>query len=80
LRKAPSALIITASLDPLRDEAIAYGARLEAAGVAVRHDEAQGTIHGFVLFAGRIKSGRDVIENIGQAIRSAKPMAPSRWF
>ncbi|ESQ83129.1 hypothetical protein AEAC466_14800 [Asticcacaulis sp. AC466] len=80
LRRVPPALIITASLDPLRDEAIAYAARLEAAGVNVRHEEAQGTIHGFVLFAGWIAAGRKAIDTIARAVAEAVPVRQSGWF
>jgi len=79
LQKVPPALIITASLDPLRDEAIAYGARLEAAGVRVQHEEAFGTIHGFILFGGRIAQSRDALRTIGQAVNAAKPRAHGLW-
>lgn len=41
-------LIQTASLDPLRDPAIAYGEKARAVGAEVRHIEAEGMIHGYV--------------------------------
>jgi acetyl esterase len=65
----PPALIITAALDPLRDEGAAYAERLHRDGVEVRYECVPGTIHGFVLFAGALRSGRDAIERIGAAIR-----------
>jgi acetyl esterase len=41
------AVVCTAWFDPLRDEGIAYANALRAAGIAVRHHEGLGLIHGF---------------------------------
>jgi acetyl esterase len=43
----PSALILTASHDPLRDEGEEFAHRLAAAGVAVQLERMQGVLHGF---------------------------------
>lgn len=44
----PPTLVITASLDPLRDQGRAYAAATAKAGVPTIYREAVGTVHGFV--------------------------------
>lgn len=47
LSDLPSATVVTAGFDPLRDEGIAYAERLEAEGIAVHHEHYPDMIHGF---------------------------------
>ncbi len=44
----PPAVVVTASLDPIRDQGRAYAAALATAGVPVVFREAKGNIHGFI--------------------------------
>ncbi|UUR08992.1 alpha/beta hydrolase [Sphingomonas glaciei] len=44
----PPTLVVTASLDPIRDQGRAFAAACEEAGVTVLLQECEGTIHGFL--------------------------------
>jgi acetyl esterase len=52
----PPTLVVTASLDPLRDEGRAYAARAVEAGVQVTYREMVGTVHGFCTYRRAIAS------------------------
>jgi len=67
----PSALIITAEFDPLRDEGRAYASRLEAAGVPVTYSEYAGLVHGFVTYMDVIDQGKVAISEASAALRAA---------
>ncbi len=58
LADLPPALLLLASHDPLRDEALAYGHALAAAGTAVEPVEYHGLAHGFVCMAGAVDAAR----------------------
>lgn len=52
----PPAVVVTASLDPIRDQGRAYAAGLAKAGVPVVFREAKGNIHGFITLRKAIPS------------------------
>ena len=52
------AYIVTASLDPLRDEGYAYAVRLRQAGVAVTYNCYEGQIHGFLSMIAAVDQAR----------------------
>lgn len=54
----PPTVLVTASLDPLRDQGRAYGAKLVQAGVPTAFYEARGMIHGFATFRKAIPSAQ----------------------
>jgi acetyl esterase len=54
----PPAVVVTAGLDPLRDQGRRYAAALIAAGVPVTYREAAGTIHGFINLRRAIPSAQ----------------------
>lgn len=66
----PPLLLVTASLDPLRDEGRAFAARAIAAGVDTIYREMRGTIHGFASY-------RRVIPSAQQDLRSILALAKS---
>lgn len=55
----PPTLVVTAALDPLRDEGRAYAAAAVLAGVPVTYREYQGTIHGFCSYRKLIPSAQE---------------------
>lgn len=59
----PPTLLVTASLDPLRDQGRAYAAKLVAAGVPTTYREAKGSIHGYINLSQGIPSAQDDIRS-----------------
>jgi len=60
----PPAIIVTGALDPLRDEALAYAAKLQAAGVptVTRCDDAM--LHGYLSAAGAVPLAAEALRQI----------------
>jgi acetyl esterase len=50
----PPAVLVVADLDPLRDEGLAYAARLAESGVPLRLRHVPGLVHGYLRFSGRV--------------------------
>jgi acetyl esterase len=69
----PAALVITADLDPLRDEGEEYARRLAEAGVPTNHRRYAGVIHDFCTMP--VMCGLDALtehaEEIGAAVAAA---------
>jgi|TARA_Y100000296_G_scaffold80411_1_gene105840 acetyl esterase len=65
------AYVITAGLDPLRDEGIAYVARLRSEGVPVTHRHHDGQIHGFFSMFPQILQARIAFEEVCAVMRFA---------
>ncbi len=58
----PSASVVTAAYDPLRDEGDAFARALEEAGVSVAHLSVDGMIHGYVSLVGIIPQAQSTID------------------
>jgi acetyl esterase len=67
----PSALVITAEYDPLRDDAAAYARRLRAAGGVVEHLDVAGMIHGFFSMPALVPQATDAQQALARAMRAA---------
>lgn len=65
----PSATIITAEFDPLRDEGMALAKRLAGAGVGVHAEVAGGMIHGFFSMFELVPDALCWIEKAGSALK-----------
>jgi len=67
----PSAYIVTAGYDPLRDEGRDYADRLKNAGVPVTYANYPGMVHGFFGFQATVDAAREAVQDAGQAIGKA---------
>lgn len=71
LAATPSAFVITAEFDPLRDEGEAYAARLAAVGVPVVQRRFDGQIHAFFTMGALIPAGAEAVANACDQLRAA---------
>ena len=71
LKGLPSATVITAEIDPLRDDGEAYAARLQAAGVPTVATRYTGVVHEFFGLAGIIDKGMQAVMKAGTELKKA---------
>jgi acetyl esterase len=71
LRDLPPAVIVSAGFDPIRDDGLAYAARLRAAGVPVELLHYPGQFHGFLNFDSIIGAARDAQQRMGASLARA---------
>lgn len=64
LTGAPSAIVVVAECDPLRDEAVAYAGLLEHFGVRVELLEAEGMIHGFLRLPTMVPEALKIVDDL----------------
>ncbi|MFM7141599.1 MAG: alpha/beta hydrolase, partial [Alphaproteobacteria bacterium] len=67
----PSATVITAEYDPLRDEGEAYAERLREAGVPTRLTRYDGVIHGFFGMVDTLDQANEAVREAAAALRKA---------
>lgn len=67
----PPAVVITASLDPIRDQGRSYAAALLLAGVPVTFREAVGNVHGFITLRQAVPSSAGDVAGYLAAVKSA---------
>ena len=67
----PPAVVVTASLDPIRDQGRAYVGALAAAGVPVTFREAVGNVHGFITLRQAIPSSAGDVAGYLAAVKQA---------
>lgn len=67
----PSATVITAQYDPLKDEGDAYAKRLTDAGIATDHQVAEGMIHGFFGMTPAVPDAMKWVNLAGANLRKA---------
>lgn len=66
----PPTLLLTAGLDPLRDQGRAYAGKLIAAGVPTIYREAKGNLHGLITLAQAIPSSQSDIAGALAALKT----------
>jgi acetyl esterase len=76
LRGLPPALVITASLDPLKDEGQQYADKLKAAGVKVDVKNYDGVTHEFFGMAPVLDKAKQAQADAGMALQKAFSAAP----
>ncbi|MBF6445358.1 alpha/beta hydrolase [Nocardia farcinica] len=69
LRGLPPALVLTAEVDPIRDDAEAYAQRLRAEGVAVSSTRYRGVFHGFFTEVGVFAQTTAAIDEVCRFLR-----------
>lgn len=65
------AVVVTAELDPLRDQGVRYVAALRAAGVPVQHRAVAGVPHAFLSFTRDSAVARSVLDEVADTLAAA---------
>lgn len=72
LGKMPPAIIVTAELDPLRDDGEEFARRLAAGGSRVHLIRMDGMMHGFILYWQKFSRAEKLLEDIGRLVDPAE--------
>jgi acetyl esterase len=70
LSSLPPALVQSAELDPIRDDAARYAQALENAGTTVRYTEYAGAPHGYLSVPGAVRGSRQAMAEIVTELRT----------
>jgi acetyl esterase len=65
----PEAIVVTAELDPLRDQGLRYANKLEQAGVKTLLMDYPATVHGFMDLPSFFPEGQEAIEKVANEIK-----------
>jgi acetyl esterase len=68
LNGLPPSIVLVAGCDPLRDEGLAYAAKLEGAGVPVTVLRYDGMIHNFIRFAASIDRAAEALADVARLV------------
>src|SRR5699024_4239124 len=68
---AHPATVIATATDPLRDEGLAYAAKLREAGIAVTSLDYPRLVHGFITMGGVIPAARQAVDDFCGEIRKS---------
>lgn len=71
LQGLPPATVITAQIDPLRDEGEAYAQRLREAGIAVRSTRYDGVTHEFFSMVGVLDKAKAAVADAATGLKGA---------
>lgn len=71
LKGLPPAYVLTAGMDPLRDEGEAFAAKLKEAGVPVTAKRFEGQIHGFITMGRIVQDAHVAIREIAGELKKA---------
>lgn len=76
LAEMPPTVIVSASLDPLRDQGLAFATALVSAGATTLYLEAAGQVHGFIGSRGAIPSSRHDLDAFLTLLNAAVKTRP----
>jgi acetyl esterase len=77
-RDLPPALVITAGVDPLHDDGVAYAERLRDSGVPTRHCDHARAVHGFICFPGMCRAAGEALDEICDELALRLTRGPRR--
>lgn len=71
IRKVAPATVLTAGIDVLRDEGVAYAEKLSELGIEFDHQHYPSLPHGFLSLADRVERAEDAMDELGMRIQES---------